>query len=145
MTLFPLPLVLFNEYYVSSLWFAPLLHALFLSIFRVMAAFSLLQLSPPPVPPSPSFPSGVAVTASMVVSTDICHERSHTVIYLIQVRALRVQRSTGGGRAAGGGGGDPNLLMMGDGKAFHLSRRLMKSLFGAVFHGVQGVCPDLTK
>lgn len=53
-------------------------------------------------------------------------------------RALRVQRATE--RVE-----DPDILLMSGGRAFYLGRRVMKSLFGAVFHGVQGVCPDPNK
>ncbi|CAN0369749.1 unnamed protein product [Ectocarpus sp. 6 AP-2014] len=37
---------------------------------------------------------------------------------------------------------DPDLVVLPDGKTFYLQRRLVNSLFGAVFHGIQGECPN---
>lgn len=40
---------------------------------------------------------------------------------------------------------DPDLVVLPDGRAFYLQRRLVNSLFGAVFHGLSGRCRDPNK
>lgn len=37
---------------------------------------------------------------------------------------------------------DPDLVVLPDGKTFYLQRRLVNSLFGAVFHGLRGRCSN---
>eukprot|EP00903_Cladosiphon_okamuranus_P011493 g10825.t1 len=37
---------------------------------------------------------------------------------------------------------DPQLVVLPDGQTFYLQRRLVNSLFGAVFHGLSGKCTD---
>lgn len=40
---------------------------------------------------------------------------------------------------------DPNLLVLPGGKTFYMQRRLVNSLFGAVFHGIRGHLSDVSK
>ena len=37
---------------------------------------------------------------------------------------------------------DPDLVVLPDGQTFYLQRRLVNSLFGAVFHGLRGRCSN---